>query len=200
MRRAFFLLGFGLLSACATHNTKVDCHHIDWYQQGLDDGTVGAHHDDFSKVFPNCVPNLVIDNHQYEMGYANGLKSFCKPEQAYDLGLSNKPKPDNCPAQLKPAFDKSYQLGLSQYQTVAPVKAELDRVSDSLEVVRQHLLAEKQRLRQLKQNYAEEPFSPQKQYHIRRVNLKIRSLTEQEKQLSNEKRSLTGRYQSLIKK
>jgi hypothetical protein len=57
-----------------------------------------------------------MDRVRYLAGYALGIRRYCQPQHAYELGQRGEPAA-SCPAALQSGFATGYELGLDVYCT-----------------------------------------------------------------------------------
>jgi hypothetical protein len=89
-----------LLSGCATMYEQ-ECKTADWEAVGYADGYTAkpaVHSETYRKV---CAAHDVIPNiPAYEQGYDKGIRTYCTPDLAYNMGKAGKPVPSICPADM----------------------------------------------------------------------------------------------------
>lgn len=128
------ILGSVYLGGCATLSPE-ECQTARWDQIGEQDGALGKesqlaqHYKACSKI--NIVPNQSL----YELGYKQGLKSYCQPAAIYDRALVGKGSYTVCPteqhAKLRPFYNTAHQFYEAGKSRESFYK-ELDRYQDYL--------------------------------------------------------------------
>jgi hypothetical protein len=115
-----------LLASCATMSPE-ECQLADWREVGLRDGLrgeplalLGKRANDCSKVA------VAIDQEAYQQGRAQGLRNYCRPDQAVPLGLSGAGYASVCPPETEALFVPRYQAGRAVYV----LRAELQSLTD----------------------------------------------------------------------
>ncbi|WP_423062415.1 DUF2799 domain-containing protein [Candidiatus Paracoxiella cheracis] len=110
-----FLGTFGL-SACVPHLTQQQCQSMNWYQLGYEDGNQGKLQRDLSRDIKDCARfQLTVNTLQYRNGWAAGVRQFCRPQTAYQLGTNGSSYNNICPADLAGAFNRAYKRGLRKF-------------------------------------------------------------------------------------
>jgi len=105
-----------LLAGCMPHLTAKQCQAINWYQMGFTDGSQGKPQRDLSQAILDCAKfKLKINQAGYTKGWKAGVRQYCQPGTAYQLGTQGKTYNHICPADLAPKFDQSWHRGLKQY-------------------------------------------------------------------------------------
>ena len=137
MLRIFFGLGMlALVSACATLD-EGECLSANWYEIGLQDGSNGKSASHFSRHVKACQKHGVIPQQSpWREGREAGLRLFCVPDRAYQVGRNGNSFPGVCnPAEtveMRPAYDwgrEYYLIG----QEIAELEAEIDNRNDILD-------------------------------------------------------------------
>lgn len=105
---------FGL--ACSTLS-KEECAQGDWYNIGLRDGQRGHSPTRVAEHAKACAEfGTRPDNAVYTRGHSDGLKTYCTPENGYQVGLNGEVYQQVCPANSSPAFLKRYRMGYRIYE------------------------------------------------------------------------------------
>lgn len=98
-------------AACST-SIKVNCLNAKWYQQGLQAALDGRPKESQDELVVQCSKEgIVVDRAKYELGYAQGLKLFCRPEHGYQYGLQGLEYREICDPTKRAAFLEKYNLG-----------------------------------------------------------------------------------------
>jgi len=124
-----------VLGACATLNED-ECLTMDWAAIGFEDGAsgfpaqrIGQHREACAKY--DVTPDLPA----YRQGREDGLKEYCRPANAYAVGVSGKEYKGVCPSGMADAFVQAYENGrylLLLKDTVKKTNAELDAMGNAL--------------------------------------------------------------------
>ncbi|OQW54430.1 MAG: hypothetical protein A4S09_06005 [Proteobacteria bacterium SG_bin7] len=121
------LIPFSL--ACSTLS-KEECAQGDWYNIGLRDGQHGYTPNRISEHAKACAEyGSRPDNAVYSKGHTEGLKTYCTPENGYQVGLQGQIYHQVCPANLSGAFQKKYRLGYRIYE----LKREINQIDNNLQ-------------------------------------------------------------------
>lgn len=106
------LVILSLLSGCASIS-KEECANADWEAMGYRDGSKGRPAAQFDKYQKSCVKHgFSVDFSRYMEGHSRGLEEvFCKPRNAYQLGLKGAGYNNVCPAGVESEFMSAYNYG-----------------------------------------------------------------------------------------
>ncbi len=116
MKFGLVVLGSLFLSACASHLNQQQCASMNWYQVGYNDGVAGQYQQDLHTAIQDCAKfGMTVDATRYQQGWQAGVKQFCQPEQAEQLGTRGQTYNPVCPANLSAAFDQAWRHGLRRY-------------------------------------------------------------------------------------
>lgn len=89
-----------LLSGCATMYEQ-ECVSADWDAVGFADGFTAKQASHGETYIGACAAHDVSPNLEaYEQGYDRGIRTYCTPDLAYNLGKEGKPVPSICPADM----------------------------------------------------------------------------------------------------
>lgn len=141
------ILGFAALlglSGCATMSAD-ECAMSDWHTIGFEDGSRGYTGDRLGEHRKACAKHGVApDFEAYRAGREEGLREFCQPSRAFNLGASGGRYNGVCGPDTEPQFIDAFNSGHHLYTLRSAVKsatyqinareAELDRTKD---VIRQ---------------------------------------------------------------
>jgi hypothetical protein len=104
-----------LLASCATMSPE-ECQRANWHAVGLRDGQQGAAPDLLGRRAEDCAKvDVAIDTQAYEQGREQGLRSYCRLENAVPLGLSGAPYAGVCAPAIEGLFVPRYQAGRAVY-------------------------------------------------------------------------------------
>ncbi len=110
------LVGSLLAAGCATLN-KEECLQADWRTIGLEDGSKGYPLTRISEHRKACAEHRVQPNlSHYRAGHQEGVRLFCVPRRAYQLGLRGRSYQGVCPKDLEADFLAYYTTGKEIYQ------------------------------------------------------------------------------------
>ena len=121
------------LSSCATMNEE-QCKTANWFEIGRGDGSNGMPSSRISEHSKACAKHGVSASAvDYNKGYQEGVKSFCTPDNAYELGRSGKMSFASCPKDVETSFNKSWQKGRAEYDREVAVaeKAKKDQAMET---------------------------------------------------------------------
>ncbi len=97
--------------------SKKDCTTADWYNTGLQDGRAGYPSNRMSNYVASCAEHDIgIDQSQYLAGHDDGIRTYCQPDNAYQVGLRGRSLPQVCPADLASEFAKAHARGYHEYK------------------------------------------------------------------------------------
>lgn len=133
----------------------------------------------------------------FDKAWREGVKKFCMPHNGYMLGLDGKDFPGFCPSNLKPAFHRAYNRGAEHYHQLSGVKTKLDKVTTEIERVQKERQQARHQLRMMRLQYSKKSFSPQTQYKMRKLSLKIKRLAQKRTALKVEQKKYESRYNSM---
>lgn len=141
------LLLAAVISGCETM-TKDECKYADWNDIGLRDGLSGQPLSLLSDRVNDCTAaGTRVDTPLYLAAREQGLRSFCRLENAVPLGLSGTSYAGVCPAFVDFEFRRRYQAGYAVHE-LRYRGSELDNRSDRLQ--RQLREADKEEHQQLR--------------------------------------------------
>ena len=125
------VFGF-LLASCATMSPE-ECKLADWAQIGQRDGMEGRTLAQLSDRSADCAKvGVSVNSQAYNQGRDQGLRSYCRPDNALRVGLSGGFYGGVCPPESHPAFLSQYEAARYVYGLRNEVTT-LDGRIDSLE-------------------------------------------------------------------
>lgn len=156
LRHALLLAALVALGSCATL-TEEECRAGDWFQIGVNDGAEGRGTDHVEAHRRACAPAGVSpDVEAWLRGRERGLRLYCRPEKAYEVGRNGRSLAPGCTAaelqRMQPAYDWGrtfHQIGMeisSIESDIRQIDAELGRLPPDATSTRSRLLAERARL------------------------------------------------------
>lgn len=137
MLRLILIIGsFAVLAACSTLD-ETECKTADWYQIGYEDGTNGKASSHFSRHVKACQKHGVMPKRApWEEGRNDGLRIFCVPERAYQIGRNGGRFPAVCTAQESIEMRPAYDWGQSYYdfaRRIAELESDIDDRNDAID-------------------------------------------------------------------
>lgn len=113
------VVGLSLLVGCATNPKATlspkQCQTANWQDIGYQDGLLGVSSNHFAKHQNACQPVVTaLDN--WKTGYEQGLKKYCTPLRAYQLGREGFAFNNVCPQEILLDLLKSHDEGYAHYQ------------------------------------------------------------------------------------
>jgi hypothetical protein len=132
--RSLLLLGASLLilSGCSGRGTVSEnqCTAGDWQTLGYRDGVNGHRSSRLLEHQDACVRHgIVPDRDDYMAGWEQGVREYCTPNNAFDVGERGWGHDNVCPADQRTDFLAAYREGRSLYLArveVANLERELD--------------------------------------------------------------------------
>ena len=106
-----------LLSNCAVMNES-ECVAADWRTVGMEEGLKGKSALTIGGYRKACAEyGITPDLHAYQTGHLQGLKQYCSPQKAYQMGTHGQILPNICPSNIHPNFLSKHHQGLKIYCT-----------------------------------------------------------------------------------
>ncbi|MDO9239411.1 DUF2799 domain-containing protein [Methylicorpusculum sp.] len=141
------ILSLIVLTGCATLN-KQDCMHGDWYGVGSKDGLAGETSNRLSDHIKACNEyGIAVDNNAYMAGREQGLRDYCRLDNAFTTGLNGQPYHHVCPPHIDSVFANYHSTAYKVHED----QAELDKIDNDLSSkesqLRDKKLSEKDRSR-----------------------------------------------------
>jgi len=100
------------LSACVTTMSREQCLATDWAGVGFQDGARGYAASRYGAHQTNCSEAQVVpDQAAYQSGRRNGLRTYCRPVNAYRAGARGDRYNGVCPSRIEPAFIYAFEAG-----------------------------------------------------------------------------------------
>ena len=101
-----------ILSGCATMYQQ-ECTTADWDAVGYADGFTAKPATHGETYLDACAPHGVTpDLIAYDRGYDRGIRSYCTPDLAYNMGKAGKPVPAVCPEDMATDLNAFNEEGL----------------------------------------------------------------------------------------
>jgi len=116
------------LTGCATLSQQ-DCQRGNWFGVGLQDGRTGAANDRLHDHQKACSEyGIALNDTQYLAGREQGLKEYCRIENAFKEGLDGHDYHHVCPPAIDAVFSRYHSAALAAHKE----RAELDRIDSEL--------------------------------------------------------------------
>lgn len=113
------------------------CRIGDWGSIGLADGKKGRSTDILSKYAETCAEFGVTPNQStYLAARQAGLKFYCTPDNAYQLGRNGSRINPVCEPQVQAAMRPAYDRGANYYEIGEEIKAKQDRIDHYKALIR----------------------------------------------------------------
>lgn len=104
------------LTACVPHLTKQQCLTINWYQMGYADGQQGRNPRNLQQDIQDCAKfKIPVNTPAYQRGWRAGVRVYCRPNNAYNMGVNGKTYNHICPSNMASRFDRAWHRGLRKY-------------------------------------------------------------------------------------
>lgn len=125
------------LSACAVMSPQ-ECKQANWRDVGLTDGLAGKPLGLFEERRGDCAEaNVQADTQAYLKGREQGLKTYCRLDNALEMGLRGQPYEGVCPPAITPEFTRRHRIGWDIFQLNSEID-QLSRRAESLQQQRHH--------------------------------------------------------------
>jgi len=130
------------LSGCATMSAD-ECVTSDWHAIGYEDGARGYTADQLGNRRKACAKHgITPDFAAYQAGREQGLRQYCQPSRAFNLGAGGARYNGVCPADMEVDFVDAFNSGHQLYTLRSRVNGatnqinakerELDKVNDQI--------------------------------------------------------------------
>ena len=117
------LLGVALLHGCASMNEQ-ECLATDWRSVGFEDGIAGRTQGSIANYRQACSRHGVTpDLAEYRQGHAEGVETYCRPGQGFEVGRRGWRYQGVCPADLEPEFLSAYNRGRQLYELESALRS-----------------------------------------------------------------------------
>lgn len=104
------------ITACVPHLNQQQCETMNWNQMGYNDGVAGKYQRDLNGAITDCAKfKVTVDTAAYYKGWNAGVRKFCQPDTAMQLGVNGQVYNNICPADLSGAFASAWHHGLRRY-------------------------------------------------------------------------------------
>jgi hypothetical protein len=110
------VLSFLVMNSCATMN-KAQCVKANWKDLGVQEGSMGYANTRLSDHTKACAEyGIKPDEKAYDKGYKAGIRIYCSPQKAFEIGRTGGHSSVTCPSDLAPGFYTAMDQGRAQYR------------------------------------------------------------------------------------
>ncbi|HZF31461.1 MAG TPA: DUF2799 domain-containing protein [Gammaproteobacteria bacterium] len=128
-RIAVFAVAVSVLAGCAGMSEQA-CLTSDWRTVGFEDGSVGRAESMIGTYRQQCAEHGVSpDLDAYRAGHAQGVQSYCKAGNGFEVGHSGATYQGVCPQDLEAGFVREYNSGRRLYDLEAALRDVDNRIS-----------------------------------------------------------------------
>ncbi len=128
------LLGV-FLTGCASMS-QGECKHADWQRRGLEDGRAGFSASYIADHREACgKAGIEPDEQRWRLGWAEGIKSYCTPNSAWNAGVNNRYYLGSCAELDEATFLRYHRAGQLVYrarQELNQTKSRMSKLEDDL--------------------------------------------------------------------
>lgn len=118
-----------LLTACATLN-EAECQTSNWRDLGQRNGQQGKASSFIVEHEKACARyGIPVDGTAWRAGWEVGIREYCTPRNGLQVGREGKSYAQSCPADMAPAFLRTYAAGKRVYDA----KSERDHIRTSID-------------------------------------------------------------------
>lgn len=115
-RAALALICMGLAACTQPPPPTPDCATADWRATGVGDGAAGRGEDRLNVHLEACAGSpRPVDADAWREGHAEGLRAYCTPRHALDLGRRGKRMNPICPEELRARIVAANDGGFQEY-------------------------------------------------------------------------------------
>jgi len=115
-------------TGCATLSQQ-DCKRGDWFGLGVQDGRSGATSDRLNDHQKACSEyGVAVNDSQYFAGREQGIREYCRIENAFEEGLQGHDYRHVCPPSIDGVFSRYHAAAYAVHKE----RAELDRIDNEL--------------------------------------------------------------------
>lgn len=147
MRATLILALFLVIAGCGSRPTVSEhqCVAGDWQTVGYRDGSAGYRSTALLAHQDACGEHgIVPDRQSYMIGWEQGVREFCEPNNGFAVGERGQSHNNVCPDDLRGPFLSAYQQGRSLYQArldVANLEHTLGQRQARLEQVKSEIVS-----------------------------------------------------------
>ena len=148
MRFASVFLTFLLVTGCAGRGTVSEnqCAVGDWQSLGYRDGINGYRSTRLLEHGDACMKHdIVPDRSAYMLGWEEGIRSYCEPNNGFSVGERGWQHNNVCPADLRADFLMAYKEGRRLYMArveVANLEREIEHKTNRLDAVNAQIVSD----------------------------------------------------------
>jgi hypothetical protein len=103
------------LASCQTLNED-QCAVTDWRVLGSTDGAAGRAQNYVSRHQEACSKfGIQVDFTAWNAGWAEGIRTYCTPQNGLDVGSNGRSYANSCPADVAIGFREGYDIGRRVY-------------------------------------------------------------------------------------
>ena len=135
--RALLPLTVIVLAGCSAMG-RSECEVSDWHSVGFEDGARGASVARIGDYRKACAKHGVTpDLEAYRAGYAQGVETYCRAANGFNLGSAGGTYGGMCPAELEGEFLSGYQSGRQLYELNAAVNTVSSQIAGKRHTLRE---------------------------------------------------------------
>lgn len=128
MRRVVGSLSLIAFTGCATLSQE-DCRRGDWYGLGIKDGLAGEPSGRLYEHSKACYEyGIAVQNDTYLAGREQGLRDYCRVDNAFTVGLNGNSYHHVCPPAIDGLFGRYHAAAYAVHKD----RAELDSIDSEL--------------------------------------------------------------------
>ena len=140
--RALLPLTVVVLAGCSAMG-RSECEVSDWRSVGFEDGARGASVARIGDYRKACAKHGVTpDLEAYRAGYAQGVETYCRAANGFNLGSSGGAYGGMCPGELEGEFLSGYQTGRELYELNAAVNVVSSQIAGKRHALRDVTVAQ----------------------------------------------------------
>ena len=127
--RALLPLAVIVLTGCSAMGQS-ECEVSDWRSVGFEDGAKGASVARIGDYRKACTKHGIMpDLEAYRAGYAQGVESYCRAANGFNLGSAGATYGGVCPAELEEDFLSGYRSGHQLYELNAAINVVSNQIA-----------------------------------------------------------------------
>jgi len=131
-RTTFLCIGLLGLAGCAGMSQQA-CVSADWRTIGFEDGTLGRSAAAIGNYRQQCGEHGVTpDLDAYRAGHAEGVQTYCRASNGFEVGHSGAAYQGVCPANLERAFLPEYNAGRQLHDLESALRNADARIANDL--------------------------------------------------------------------
>ena len=125
----------GLMGLVACSLTEEECTTGNWSELGVKDGARGLDDTHFDRYAKRCAKfDATPDRNAWEVGRQEGLKIYCTPANAYQLGKKGRRLRSSCAADLAAKMQIAYDDGRELYDIQRDIQSARSDLRDAHEI------------------------------------------------------------------